>query len=613
MNAINPQFTAKLVLKKSPLERPKLDNTIQINRLINVVAQLNGWHKEHFSAIRDDDPYKEQLMFNNPDGMYFVDTNGYYVPYQKIEEAIEMYNKGISPIMDDNKLQKTIQDGLLFTQKLKIGGKFRSFQEGGTVIQSPEEVISNILNKSWDDLDSFDYNTLGVQYIPAKDAMKLLDLETDYKVNGTPLQDVINKNPNIKLPVLNGQIFSKNLWNTMRSEAMFNASSGAINDHNVEFEVQKEKNKKAGEKHSKMIDELGIGLMASLPATIAATTLSPSVAAILTKASPYVMPLLSAYYGSKAINSASQGDTKGAVINGAAAVAPGAAAAGTKALLSSYSVTGNLFPRLLTGAEALVGTVPQVAAETVNQSQSLSQYNNLDISTLQQVRPSEAMVEAELNRLGYLIQPMPDPDQVKVVGNNVPTSENTQHPIATHVTTVGSQLIGEYAANGKNVSGAIANGIRRAAKFVREKAHVPEYLNPIARRGTLGRLILNEAVVTPVVNKLVNGYWYIPGNTKNQQEQNIGQRAYNLITYLNQMYQSDPQHFHYHSVSPSSFSDKQRSGWAYENEEHKVPDSISPLESATVGNKSDQNNVDEYLKQISQVNIADEDTTDRNQ
>lgn len=192
-------------------------------------------------------------------------------------------------------------------------------ESGPMVLKTPKQIRDELFSKDYMDLDEFDYNTLGVQMMPIKQAYAngYVDPSTDYYNQDRNLLQ--NLKSNSKVPILNGRLFSRSVWEEMQGKPrQYQFPSEEIENERLDNEY------KRMQQHQELKDKdpqkLGLALMLAgaapyAPAMYAAmgpVLASPIVKGITTAASV----AYGVNEGANAIESISKGNYGDAAAHG---------------------------------------------------------------------------------------------------------------------------------------------------------------------------------------------------------------------------------------------------------------------------------------------------------
>ena len=289
------------------------------------------------------------------------------------------------------------------------------------VVKSPQQIKSELFNKDYYDLDEFDYNTLGIQMMPLREALKYADPDTDYTNQDKKLMQ--NMNPNTMIPVLNGRLFSRSLWEEMQGKPKrYQFPSEEIENERIDNESQRMK--QHAELKEKNPQKLGMALMAAGAAPFIPELLAPTLPYIvptLTTAAKVTAPISATYYGSKAINDIAEGDYTGAALNG------GMAAASVVPFADKLS----FWPRVLAFGGAGVATPYLEARSTKHDWEEFTNTINKNYSNPNYVPTDEeaAQLVQFLEELNYHVNQTPEEmsDSNRIINYDI-TSNQEEYP-----------------------------------------------------------------------------------------------------------------------------------------------------------------------------------------
>lgn len=535
----NNIFNAEIQLEKDPIVREKITPPdIEV-----LLARKNGWRKVHMKQIKKDDPFRKKLFLNNPDGMYYVDKDGYYVTPEKWEAAKrELYTQ----INYENPLKSNIIDiDRIYT--MKLGGTILKFQNSGK-FETASPIQSNIpttyaemygvqpeINPNLPLNHQYNiHNAIALQNGWIKVKVKHIDLDANRKwehiIRQKNPEDFYIVDPNTR-EIIPESTFAK---------YMPKMGSEEIDQNRAEFEVQQAANHR--------------DLQQRDPQGLAVATIMGGASTIPGIGIPM---LFAGHEAGEAGHSYQNNDYWGVVAHTLAGALPYSG----KLVRGAYEVVGKTVPKIVSRyvGPLLFGTALS-AAQTKSEARKLENIPVISDEFLRRENYTQEDIHNELRRLNYTLTSSGNNDatQYTVKGNLGKDNGKSDRNLAFDIGT---------AATGHVVNG-LATGALLNPKF---RSWVVKFLSnlkgltKILGYGVAGLLTQMPALLYDIY------LWNQYPHDSNNAEQSTGERAYILINYLNNM-ASDTKGYNPHAVFPSTFTDEQKSGQVYTGQE--VPDSI---------------------------------------
>lgn len=527
----------------------------------DAIAKAKGWRKVHMKQIKKDDPYRKQLYFKNPDGMYYVDQKGYYVPPEQQEIAKNQFLKGtINDIVTDNYFDTNLNIEDVY--KLKKGGRIKKYQMGNKtdnfqlqgLYEMPEENIYQVPQFNKDLPLDGDYNirvAIAQQQGWVEVPLRYVDIDVNKKWLSKLQQDLQKYGPDAKY-IINPktkEIISDNTFASLKKKIAEQNTYGDLDESRTATEVQLEQNRREGLRHSAMIDNLGRVLMAgSLSTPIGWAALAGQVAG--------------EQFG-KGIQEVQQGHYPQAVAHG---VIGGLSAFGGPAAKATYTAASKVAPQAVAKVmPALLGWGALTAATTVANDRNLENKDVIDADMLLRNNYSQEEIHKELARLGLNVINVGTGDKLQWQVTGKPkgksqTNDRVKSLLWSEAALTGIQGLPYLLANLDKLPKVIKN-IVLAIKNNPGKTAVG--LHALNILGHLGYYFGED-----------QGWWGDSGGKQSKAE-----RAFLLINYLNQKAE-DNSDFQLHAVFPSTLTDDLRSGNIYTGQ--TVPDSVPLFENKTV-------------------------------